>query len=187
MPVMWDRLAIQASGRWIEFLPAERRTKLHLDDVKREVQIMRHLNGTRNIVTLEVWQRLRYVSCPTRTIKAKNWFHAPVNTQDVYEDSTNIHLVMELCTGGELFDSISAAVRARPHVPPSSRATRTRLTRPCAAELLEITQGHFSERKAAAVFRVILEVVSACHGTKQRQRASSSAPLACIVPTAVVS
>ncbi|EFJ45569.1 hypothetical protein VOLCADRAFT_82146 [Volvox carteri f. nagariensis] len=50
------------------------------EDVLREVQIMYHVAGHPNIVTIK----------------------------DVYEDSCYVHLVQELCTGGELFDSIIA-------------------------------------------------------------------------------
>ncbi|KAL7111768.1 hypothetical protein ACP275_05G110600 [Erythranthe tilingii] len=49
-------------------------------DVRREVQIMHHLTGHRNIVELK----------------------------EVFEDRNNVHLVMELCAGGELFDRIIA-------------------------------------------------------------------------------
>ncbi|KAL0408112.1 UNVERIFIED_CONTAM: Calcium-dependent protein kinase [Sesamum radiatum] len=49
-------------------------------DVRREVQIMHHLTGHRNIVELK----------------------------EVFEDRHNVHLVMELCAGGELFDRIIA-------------------------------------------------------------------------------
>jgi len=51
-----------------------------VEDVKREIQIMHHLAGHPNIVQLK----------------------------GVYEDRHYIHLVMELCTGGELFDRIVA-------------------------------------------------------------------------------
>ncbi|KAG5053255.1 hypothetical protein AAZX31_02G262600 [Glycine max] len=54
--------------------------KEDIEDVKREVQIMHHLSGQANIVEL-------------------------VN---VYEDKQSVHLVMELCAGGELFDRIIA-------------------------------------------------------------------------------
>ncbi|KAJ6799343.1 calcium-dependent protein kinase 1 [Iris pallida] len=50
------------------------------DDVRREVQIMHHLTGHRNIVEL----------------------------RDVHEDRHSVNLVMELCEGGELFDRIIA-------------------------------------------------------------------------------
>jgi calcium-dependent protein kinase len=51
-----------------------------VDDVRREVQIMHHLSGQPNVVGL----------------------------RSAYEDKHNVHLVMELCAGGELFDRIIA-------------------------------------------------------------------------------
>ena len=50
------------------------------DDIKREVQIMQHLSGQPNIVEF----------------------------RGAYEDKYSVHLVMELCAGGELFDRIIA-------------------------------------------------------------------------------
>ncbi|KAL5222309.1 hypothetical protein ABZP36_027022 [Zizania latifolia] len=55
-------------------------TKEDIEDVRREVQIMYHLAGQPNIVELK----------------------------DAYEDKQSVHLVMELCAGGELFDRIIA-------------------------------------------------------------------------------
>ncbi|ONK74246.1 uncharacterized protein A4U43_C03F4290 [Asparagus officinalis] len=49
-----------------------------------------------------------------------------------YEDAVAVHLVMELCAGGELFDRI-------------------------------IQRGHYSEKAAAGLARVIVGVVEACH------------------------
>ncbi|MCO5557586.1 hypothetical protein L7F22_011152 [Adiantum nelumboides] len=49
-----------------------------VDDVRRELHILHHLSGHLNIVTIK----------------------------GAYEDSTHVHLVMELCAGGELFDRI---------------------------------------------------------------------------------
>ncbi len=49
-----------------------------VEDVQREVQIMHHLAGCPSVVTLK----------------------------GAYEDKHNVHLVMELCSGGELFDHI---------------------------------------------------------------------------------
>ncbi|KAI5068048.1 hypothetical protein GOP47_0017043 [Adiantum capillus-veneris] len=49
-----------------------------IEDVRREVQIMHHLTGQPNIVELK----------------------------GAYEDKYSVHLVMELCAGGELFDRI---------------------------------------------------------------------------------
>ncbi|KAL6202703.1 hypothetical protein ACLB2K_026408 [Fragaria x ananassa] len=52
--------------------------KEDIEDVRREVQIMHHLTGQLNIVELK----------------------------GAYEDKQSVHLVMELCAGGELFDRI---------------------------------------------------------------------------------
>ena len=54
--------------------------KEDIEDVRREVQIMNHLSGQSNIVELK----------------------------GAYEDKQSVHLVMELCAGGELFDRIIA-------------------------------------------------------------------------------
>ncbi|CAJ1964547.1 unnamed protein product [Sphenostylis stenocarpa] len=54
--------------------------KEDIEDVRREVQIMHHLSGQPNIVVLK----------------------------GAYEDKQSVHLVMELCAGGELFDRIIA-------------------------------------------------------------------------------
>ncbi|KAI5061885.1 hypothetical protein GOP47_0022424 [Adiantum capillus-veneris] len=56
------------------------RTAVDVEDVRREVLIMHHLPPHPNIVTLK----------------------------GVYEDDNAVHLVMELCEGGELFDRIVA-------------------------------------------------------------------------------
>lgn len=79
-------------------------TKEDVDDVRREIQIMHHLSGHKNVVTIK----------------------------EAYEDALNVHIVMELCGGGELFDRI-------------------------------IQRGHYSERKAAELTRIIVGVVEACH------------------------
>ena len=55
-------------------------SKSDRDDMKREVQIMQHLSGQPNIVEF----------------------------RGAYEDRFSVHLVMELCAGGELFDRIIA-------------------------------------------------------------------------------
>ncbi|CDP07348.1 unnamed protein product [Coffea canephora] len=60
------------------------RTKLatpkDIEDVRREISIMQHLSGQPNIVEFK----------------------------GAYEDRRNLHLVMELCLGGELFDRLAA-------------------------------------------------------------------------------
>ncbi|KAE8692710.1 Calcium-dependent protein kinase 5 [Hibiscus syriacus] len=78
--------------------------KEDVDDVRREIQIMYHLAGHKNIVAI----------------------------QGAYEDSLYVHIVMELCSGGELFDRI-------------------------------IQRGHYTERKAAELTKIIVGVVEACH------------------------
>ncbi|KAI3884237.1 hypothetical protein MKW92_044334 [Papaver armeniacum] len=50
------------------------------EDIRREIQIMQHLTGQQNIVEFK----------------------------GAYEDQQSVHLVMELCEGGELFDRIIA-------------------------------------------------------------------------------
>ena len=49
-----------------------------IEDMKREILILQHVTGQPNIVEFK----------------------------GAYEDKQNLHLVMELCTGGELFDRI---------------------------------------------------------------------------------
>ncbi|XP_030469627.1 calcium-dependent protein kinase 2-like [Syzygium oleosum] len=55
-------------------------SKSDRDDMKREIQIMQHLSGQPNIVEF----------------------------RGAYEDRYSVHVVMELCAGGELFDRIIA-------------------------------------------------------------------------------
>lgn len=52
--------------------------KEDVEDVRREIQIMHHLSGHKNVVSIK----------------------------DVYEDVQAVHIVMELLAGGELFDRI---------------------------------------------------------------------------------
>ena len=55
-------------------------SKADKEDIKREIQIMQHLSGQPNIVEFK----------------------------GAYEDKHSVHVVMELCAGGELFDRIIA-------------------------------------------------------------------------------
>ncbi|CAH2059179.1 unnamed protein product [Thlaspi arvense] len=75
-----------------------------VEDVRREIEIMKHLLGQPNVISIK----------------------------GAYEDSVAVHMVMELCRGGELFDRI-------------------------------VERGHYSERKAAQLAKVILGVVQTCH------------------------
>nr|BCU41347.1 calcium-dependent protein kinase [Gentiana scabra] len=79
-------------------------SKEDVEDVRREIQIMHHLAGQKRIVMIK----------------------------GAYEDPLYVHIVMELCAGGELFDRI-------------------------------IQRGHYSERKAAQLTKIIVGVVEACH------------------------
>lgn len=78
--------------------------KEDVEDVRREIQIMHHLKGHPNVI----------------------------NIKDAYEDGVAVHVIMELCAGGELFDRI-------------------------------VKRGHYTERKAANLARIIVSVVEACH------------------------
>jgi calcium-dependent protein kinase len=56
---------------------------------------------------------------------------------DVYEDDKFLHLVTELCTGGEMFDRIIAKTKS--------------------------AEGHYSEKDAAVIMRKILDAIDYCH------------------------
>ncbi|GAB2295780.1 Calcium-dependent protein kinase 20 [Dionaea muscipula] len=75
-----------------------------VEDVRREIQIMHHVAGNPNVIQIV----------------------------GAYEDAIAVHVVMELCAGGELFDRI-------------------------------IQRGHYTERKAAELARIIVRVVESCH------------------------
>ena len=65
----------------VKSIPKRKLKKQHdIDSLKREVTIMHLLSGHPNIVDFK----------------------------KVYEDKENVHIVMELCSGGELFDHIVA-------------------------------------------------------------------------------
>ncbi|KAG6537307.1 calcium-dependent protein kinase 10-like isoform X2 [Zingiber officinale] len=53
-------------------------TEDDIEDVRREIQIMHHVNGLPNVISIK----------------------------GAYEDAVAVHVVMELCAGGELFDRI---------------------------------------------------------------------------------
>ena len=64
-----------------------------------------------------------------------------IELMEVYEDERYLHLITELCTGGELFDRIIAKTQSE--------------------------EGHFSEHDAAALVRDILDAIAYCHDEKQ--------------------
>jgi calcium-dependent protein kinase len=59
---------------------------------------------------------------------------------EVHEDSKYLHLITELCTGGELFDRIIAKTQS--------------------------DEGHFSEHNAASLVRDITDAIAYCHDVK---------------------
>lgn len=74
-----------------------------VEDVKREVQIMHHLTGQPNIVELK----------------------------GAFEDKHEVHLVMELCAGGELFDRIIAKGHYTERAAASLLRTIVQIVRTC--------------------------------------------------------
>jgi len=63
-----------------------------------------------------------------------------IKLHEVHEDTKYLHLITELCTGGELFDRIIAKT--------------------------ETEEGHFSERDAAKIVHSILKAIEYCHDEK---------------------
>lgn len=63
-----------------------------------------------------------------------------IKLQEVYEDERYLHLITEICTGGELFDRIIAKTQSE--------------------------EGHFSEHDAARLVRDILDAIAYCHDKK---------------------
>ncbi|KAL0334377.1 UNVERIFIED_CONTAM: CDPK-related kinase [Sesamum angustifolium] len=62
----------------VKVIPKKMTTAIAIEDVRREVKILRALTGHKNLVQF----------------------------YDAYEDEDNVYIVMELCKGGELLDSI---------------------------------------------------------------------------------
>ncbi len=60
---------------------------------------------------------------------------------EIHEDDKYLHLITELCTGGELFDRIISKTQS--------------------------PEGHFSEKDAASLIRCILDAIRYCHDEKQ--------------------
>lgn len=64
-----------------------------------------------------------------------------IKLKDVFEDQKYLHLITELCTGGELFDRIIAKTNS--------------------------PEGHFSEHDAAKLISDICDAIAYCHDVKQ--------------------
>lgn len=63
-----------------------------------------------------------------------------IKLTEVYEDERYLHLITEICSGGELFDRIIAKTQSK--------------------------EGHFSEHDAAILVRDILDAIRYCHDEK---------------------
>jgi calcium-dependent protein kinase len=95
-----------------------------VEDVRREVEIMRHMPSHPNIVSLRA----------------------------AYEDEDNVHLVMELCEGGELFDRIVA----RGHYTERAAAAVTRT-------IVEVVQVNACLRVDCGLDRVLFYFFLPCY------------------------
>lgn len=127
------RCWLPASSLFWEVLDARfraRRSQEMIDGVRREVQIMLHLQGHTNIVEIRARRfnsplalpapsaggfrrrpRARLGLALTCTFAPLPW---PRAAQGVYETPRNLYIVMEICGGGELFSSISKMARPSP-------------------------------------------------------------------------
>ena len=94
--------------------------------LKREVEVLLALKGTLNVANLHC----------------------------VYEDATHVHLVMELCAGGELLARTAAPSSNKPG---GSGAPRTKNPQ---------QRYHYSERTAASFLRAVLRTVAQCHAKR---------------------
>lgn len=100
------------TGEWYA-IKSIRKSKVHkIEVLKREIEILKDVQHP-NIIRLI----------------------------EVHEDSKYLHLITELCTGGELFDRIIAKTQS--------------------------PEGHFSEVDAADLVRCILDAIAYCHDEKQ--------------------
>ncbi|CAN6867760.1 unnamed protein product [Brassica oleracea] len=97
-----------STGRSFACKSIPKRNLTSQEAVKTEIEIMENLSGVSNIVQ----------------------FHAS------YEDENFVHIVMELCRGGELFDRIDALVKSH---------------------------RYYTEKDAAGIFKSIVNAVQICH------------------------
>lgn len=76
-----EQYACKAIGKVLEGDYSDKKKAGHVDSIRREVEVLRRLSGSLNIVKLV----------------------------DVYEDEQNVYVVQELCKGGELWHRIGEA------------------------------------------------------------------------------
>ena len=99
------------SGEWYAIKSIRKSKVSKIEVLKREIEILKEVKHPNIIALIEV-----------------------------YEDERYLHLITELCTGGELFDRIIAKTQS--------------------------SEGHFSEHDAAALVRDILDAIRYCHEEK---------------------
>jgi Protein kinase domain len=99
------------SGEWYAIKSIRKSKVSKIEVLKREVEILKEVKHPHIIELIEV-----------------------------YEDERYLHLITELCTGGELFDRIIAKTQS--------------------------DEGHFSEKDAAGLVRDILDAIRYCHDEK---------------------
>lgn len=99
------------SGEWYAIKSIRKSKVSKIEVLKREVEILKEVKHPHIIELIEV-----------------------------YEDERYLHLITELCTGGELFDRIIAKTQS--------------------------AEGHFSEKDAAGLVRDILDAIRYCHDEK---------------------
>ncbi|GLI66480.1 hypothetical protein VaNZ11_010324 [Volvox africanus] len=107
---------------------SDKKKQGHLDSIRREVQVLSKLRGSLNVVRLE----------------------------DVYEDEEHVHLVMEMCAGGELWHRIGERHYSERTVASFMRAVLRTLAQCHAQNILhrDIKPGNFmllSEEERAPV------------------------------------
>lgn len=100
------------TGEWFAIKSIRKSKVNRVDVLKRETDILKEVNHP-NIIRLI----------------------------EVHEDKKYLHLITELCTGGELFDRIISKTQS--------------------------PEGHFSEKDAANLVRCILDAIAYCHDEKQ--------------------
>lgn len=96
------------SGEWCAVKSIKKKKVTEIETLKREITILQQVKHS-NIIKL----------------------------LDVYEDERYLHLVTELCTGGELFDRI--------------------------IDKFESEEGHYAEFEAAKLIRDVFDAIKYCH------------------------
>ena len=78
----------------------------HIENIKREVAVLRKLRGTVRVIACTYHWADRTAIIGVTTVVP---IHVQLNVvalEDVFEDEASVHLVMELCKGGELLHNL---------------------------------------------------------------------------------